>query len=94
VTPYRQLLGKTLSEPILILECIQGLILLCLWPLAVDKQAEDASWNYCGLVTNAAARMGLQNDNAQRNAASSIEQGLESRIRAKTWMACLKINAT
>ncbi|ODQ69037.1 hypothetical protein LIPSTDRAFT_76533 [Lipomyces starkeyi NRRL Y-11557] len=90
VTPYRLLLGKTLAEPIANLECIQGLVLLCLWPLAVDRQSEDSSWNYCGLVTNAAVRMGLHRETTESRAASSLKLGSEAMAHAKTWMACLK----
>ena len=93
VASYRGLLGKVLAEEITALESIQGIVLLCLWPLAVDKQTLDPTWNYCGLVTNAAMRMGLHKDGTNRNITRSPISKTEARIRAKTWMACMKVNS-
>ncbi|PMD32666.1 hypothetical protein L207DRAFT_571949 [Hyaloscypha variabilis F] len=93
VTPYRELLGEVLAGPITTLESIHGIIMLCLWPLAVDRQSHDSSWNYCGLVTNAAMRMGLHKDGTDSNRARSRIPKTEAMIRANTWMACLKVNS-
>ncbi|KAE9369861.1 hypothetical protein N431DRAFT_493580 [Stipitochalara longipes BDJ] len=93
VTPYRNLLGKVLAEPITTLESIHGIIMLCIWPLAVDRQPEDSSWNYCGLVTNAAIRMGLHKDGTESNSNRNPIPKTEATIRANTWMACLKVNS-
>ncbi len=86
VAPYRELLGKVLAGPITTLESIHGIIMLCLWPLAVDKQSQDSSWNYCGLVTNAALRMGLHKDGAESNSTRSRIPKTDAMIRANTWM--------
>lgn len=93
IAPYRQLLGNVLAGPIRDLESIQGLIFLCLWPLPVGSQTEDPSWNYCGLLTNAAIRMGLHTTGAAEDGTQSSTPIAELRLRSKTWMACLKVNA-
>ncbi|KAK0102532.1 hypothetical protein ONS95_006145 [Cadophora gregata] len=87
--PYRSLLEKTMMAPLNALEPIQGGVLLCVWPLNVRKQIYDPSWNYCGLVTNAAIRMGLHRSGGYRR--DNISP-LESRAQSKTWMACCFLN--
>ncbi len=37
---YRDLLGKTMVESIIAVETVQAIILLCFWPLSVDRQLE------------------------------------------------------
>lgn len=87
--PYRSLLGKTLVEPIHSIEPIQAIALLCFWPLSVPRQVDDPSWNYCGIVTNAAMRMGL-NKMACGAQGSSTKDFVS--IKEKTWMACVYAN--
>jgi hypothetical protein len=93
VEPYRKLLSLALLGPILELNLLHGIILLCFWPLSVTKQIYDPSWNYCGLVTNAALQMGLQNFTARGAAILRRQSEREQAIRAKTWMACVQLNA-
>ncbi|KAH7400080.1 hypothetical protein BKA64DRAFT_474204 [Cadophora sp. MPI-SDFR-AT-0126] len=87
--PYRSLLEKTMMAPLNALEPIQGGVLLCVWPLNVRKQIYDPSWNYCGLVTNAAIRMGLHRSGGHRRENISPT---EIRAQSKTWMACCFLN--
>ncbi|PVH89438.1 hypothetical protein DL98DRAFT_565488 [Cadophora sp. DSE1049] len=87
--PYRSLLEKTMMAPLNALEPIQGGVLLCVWPLNVRKQIYDPSWNYCGLVTNAAIRMGLHRSGGYRRENISPT---EIRAQSKTWMACCFLN--
>jgi hypothetical protein len=93
VEPYRSMLGSVLMGHILELNLLHGIILLCFWPLSVTKQIYDPSWNYCGLLTNAALQMGLQNSTPGGDAIWSRLSEREQAIRAKTWMACIQINA-
>ncbi|KAE8442768.1 hypothetical protein EG329_002856 [Mollisiaceae sp. DMI_Dod_QoI] len=85
--PYRTLLGQTLVDQIFSLESIQALALLCFWPLSVPRQVEDPSWNYCGLMTNAALKLGL-------NKAQASSQDPIIRTRRKTWIAVVQVNCT
>ncbi|KAH6690232.1 hypothetical protein BKA61DRAFT_286827 [Leptodontidium sp. MPI-SDFR-AT-0119] len=86
---YRNLLEKTLMAPLNTLEPIQAGIILCVWPLNPEKQVYDPSWNYCGLVTNAAIRMGLHRSGGYRR--ENINSP-EFRTQSKTWMACCFVN--
>ena len=79
--------------PILELDLLHGIVLICFWPLPVAKQIYDPSWSYCGLLTNAALQMGLQNSIARGDSILNIQPEKEQVIRAKTWMACVQINA-
>ncbi|TVY81957.1 Transcriptional regulatory protein SEF1 [Lachnellula suecica] len=84
---YRILLGRTLVEHIFYLESIQALTTLCFWPLSVRRQVEDPSWNYCGLITHAARKMGI--DKVQTNSPDRT-----SKIKRKTWIAIVQANCT
>ncbi|CZT47233.1 uncharacterized protein RSE6_07770 [Rhynchosporium secalis] len=86
---YRNLLEKTLMAPLNTLAPIQAGILLCVWPLNPEKQVYDPSWNYCGLVTNAAIRMGLHRSGGYRRENISPS---EFRAQSKTWLACCFVN--
>lgn len=82
---YRGILSGTFIEPFHhSLESIQAIILICIWPLAVPRQVDDPTWNYCGLVTNAAVRMGINRLDLRREG-SHLDKGLS--IKNKTWMA-------
>ncbi|KAF8850816.1 hypothetical protein BDZ45DRAFT_751319 [Acephala macrosclerotiorum] len=85
--PYRILLGRTLVEQIFYLESIQALTLLCFWPLSVCRQVDDPSWNYCGIITHAARKMGL--DKVRTNSFDRI-----SKIKRKTWIAIVQANCS
>jgi hypothetical protein len=82
---YRSILSGTFIEPFHhSLESIQAIILICIWPLAVPRQVDDPTWNYCGLVTNAAVRMGINRLDLRREG-SHLDKGIS--IKNKTWMA-------
>jgi hypothetical protein len=83
--PYNSLLGETLVGPITSIESIQAIVLICYWPLSIDKQLEDPSWNYCGLATHAATRLRL-------NRVDNLKKDRVSVERRKTWLACVKLN--
>lgn len=88
---YKNLLGKILAGHILEIETLQGLVLLCFWPLVVERQGEDPTWNYCGLITNAALKLGLHRVDSALT--QSLDLSTLAKTRAKTWMACLRINS-
>jgi hypothetical protein len=87
--PYLSLLGKTLVEPIYSIEPIQAIALRCFWPLSVPRQVDDPSWNYCGFMTSAAMRMGL--NRVTWDTQGSSPKGVIN-IKRKTWMACVYAN--
>lgn len=86
---YRALLARTLIEPQTSIEFVQAIVLLLFWPLAVNRQAEDPSWNLCGMVTNVAMKLAIHRLRA------NDRQGLSEKaawIRRKTWLACVQAN--
>lgn len=89
VDDYRVLLERTLMGRLIDIEPIQAGILLCFWPLHVQKQIYDPSWNYCGLLTNAAIKLGFHRIGAHGRDRGSVGN---FRMKAKTWMACCFIN--
>ncbi|KAF2499546.1 hypothetical protein BU16DRAFT_524023 [Lophium mytilinum] len=91
ISSYQSLVEKTLMGRILALEPVQAGVLLCYWPLAVEKQSYDPSWNYCGLITNAAIKIGLHKG-VIRLPQTLIEN--DSRSQLKTWLACFFINCS
>ncbi|KAH8807576.1 hypothetical protein F5884DRAFT_789570 [Xylogone sp. PMI_703] len=93
VGSYRTLLGSVLVGSIESLDVLQAIILLCFWPLFVRRQGHDPTWNYCGLITNAALHMRLHSyANGSFDSISKCSEK-ESRIRAITWMACVQIHS-
>ena len=67
------------------IEQIQAVVILCFWPLTVERQVEEPSWNYCGLITNAALKLGIHK-------ATPRTSEYESYIWKKTWSACVYAN--
>ncbi len=89
--PYKDLLGRTvLSSPIALLT-VQGLLYLCTWPVPVEYQARDQSWNLSGIATNAALYMGLHKPR-HPPALRSIGVFGKSPMRSITWLACFYIS--
>jgi hypothetical protein len=91
--PYQDLLARTIIAPILTLATIQGLVLLCIWPLAVAKQQYDPSWNYCGLLTNAATKLGIHKCSMVTDGQETPSED-DARVHLKTWMACYLVNCS
>lgn len=88
---YRALLSRALIEPQTSIEFVQAVILLLFWPLAVNRQAEDPSWNLCGMVTNVAMKLAIHRLRV------NDRQGLSEKsawIRRKTWLACVQANCS
>ncbi|PVH71679.1 hypothetical protein DL98DRAFT_577264 [Cadophora sp. DSE1049] len=86
VTGYRDVLSKTLLEPMNTIESIQAILMLCIWPFDFWRKIEDPSWSYCGFATNAATRMRINESCTHGLSAKSI------RIKKKTWLACIHVN--
>lgn len=87
------MIGSVFVGPIFQLHLIQGIVLLCFWPLSVTKQIYDPTWNYCGLITNAALKMALQNVTKEKDAVLDKSLAGAQESHAKTWMACVQVNA-
>ncbi|KAK0110874.1 hypothetical protein ONS96_002461 [Cadophora gregata f. sp. sojae] len=86
VTGYRDILSKTLLEPMNTIESIQAILMFCVWPFDFWRKIEDPSWSYCGFATNAATRLRINESCAHGCLAKN------ARIRKKTWLACVHVN--
>ncbi|KAG4416382.1 hypothetical protein IFR04_010491 [Cadophora malorum] len=86
VTGYRDILSKTLLEPMNTIESIQAILMLCVWPFDFWRKIEDPSWSYCGFATNAATKLRIHENCTHGLSAKS------NRIRKKTWLACIHVN--
>jgi len=56
-------------------------------------QIDDPTWNYCGLLTNAAMKLGLHKI-CMANNDQDMTAKQHTRVRLKTWMACYSINCS
>lgn len=79
--PYQRYLGKVLRTAPMSIQSVQALLLLCTWPLAVEFQALDPSWNISAITIAASVRQGLGASRLPSN-----EWDL------RTWMACFSVN--
>lgn len=87
VEAYKALLGKAILATPLTLPIIQGLLYICSWPLAVEYQARDHSWNLIGMAVNAAQYSGLHKSTHPPSLRSVGVFG-DSPIRSTLWLAC------
>jgi len=92
LAPYQQLLASHLIRPIHKLPIIHAILILCFWPLPVNKQPDDPTWNYCGLITNAAINIGLHRPGREREYGfpRSTERDIE--LRSRTWLQIFQLN--
>lgn len=88
---YRNLLAHTLLNAIEAIETIQAILLLCFWPLSVERQPDDPSWYYCGMITNAAMKMDIHQITGFDGTKSDFTEK-QIRIRRLTWIACVYSN--
>ncbi|RDW76935.1 hypothetical protein BP6252_04988 [Coleophoma cylindrospora] len=92
-SPYQDILARALLTPVQHIAQIQALILLCFWPLPVATQKDDPSWNYCGLLTNAAVRLGLHKS-SMAGKTRNFTTKEDPAIISKTWIACYILNCS
>lgn len=91
---YEALLSTTMGKPIRSIQTVHAFLVLCLWPLHVVNESDDPSWNYIGLVMNAAMQLGLHLDCRQDlfgyDSVEADEASMD--VRNMTWMACFQIS--
>lgn len=95
VAPHQSLLSTVVKIAIQSVQQIHALILLCHWPVPLTRQSEDPSWNYCGMVMNAAMQMGLHQPGSRSELYGygySNAPRTSTEIRTMTWMACFSIS--
>ena len=83
---YEPLLGSCLVKPIISLSSIHAILILVTWPFPVQAQPQDPTWNYCGLITNAARFLGLHEPGMEKEYGFPRATPREVDLRSKTWL--------
>ena len=86
IQPYEQLLSSYLVRAIHSLNTIHAIMILVTWPLPVKRQPEDPTWNYCGLIINAAICIGLHRPGREKEFGFSRAIQKDVELRSKTWL--------
>ena len=86
IAPYEQLLSAYLVRPMHSLLTIQAILILCHWPLPTPLQSQDPSWNFLGMITNAAVAIGLHRPGHEREFGFPDLTLREVELRTKTWL--------
>lgn len=79
-------------------EPLHALLLLCLWPIPQTRLMYDPSWNFVGLVTNAAMQLNFHNPVAPGSEAihwkgfsDTLGSEITTELKALTWLGCFWI---
>ncbi len=99
IAPHENLLAPLVHSAIHSLQTIHALLILCTWPVPKITQARDPSWNYIGLVVNAAMQLTLHQPLRRPESfdryvgwyMSSLHD-VSTQIKALTWLSCFNIN--
>ena len=83
---YEPLLGSCLVKAIFSLSTLHAILILVTWPIPVQSQAQDPTWNYCGLITNAARLLGLHEPGREKEYGFPRATPREVELRSKTWL--------
>lgn len=74
------------------LSTIHAILIICTWPLPVQKQPDDPSWNYCGLITNAAVNIGLHQPGREREYGFPRATPQDVSLRSRTFLYVFRLN--
>ena len=91
LVPFKGLLSEYLVSPFRSERTIQALLLLCTWPFPVNMQADDPSWNYCGMAVAAALQRGLK---PSLGTAFQDPAADDASLKIKTWLGCFVVSTT
>ncbi|KAH8175147.1 fungal specific transcription factor domain-containing protein [Sarocladium implicatum] len=90
--PYKKSLYDQVFVAPLPLYKVQALLLLCQWPLPVEKQPHDPSWLYAGLALHAARAMSLGRQEVISHM-RGMRLGPSSILnRVNTWLGCFYVS--
>ena len=91
---YEPLLGSCLLKAILSLSTMHAILIFATWPVPVQSQPQDPTWNYCGLITNAARLLGLHEPGREKEYGFPRATPREVELRSKTWLQIFHRNIT
>lgn len=89
---YEQLLSGYFIRPMLALSTLHAVLILCYWPLPVPLQAQDATLNYLGLLTNAATQLGLHRPGCEKEFGFLRATSKDVELRTRTWLHIFQLN--
>lgn len=92
--PFQDMVRTDVLQAPLPIQKIQALLLLCVWPLPVDKQHEDPSWLHSGIAVNAALYLGLHRSSPSqptRRISGFSGTPLEN---TTTWLGCFYVSGS
>lgn len=89
---YEELLSFCLVRPLLALKTFHALLILCYWPLQVPVQIQDPTWNYLGLITNAATQLGLHRPGSEKEFGFPRASARDVQLRTNTWLHIFQLN--
>ncbi|KAI1296425.1 hypothetical protein F5Y03DRAFT_293303 [Xylaria venustula] len=90
--PFQDMVKTGALQAPLPLQSILALLLLCMWPMPVERQLNDPSWLYSGIATNSALFLGLHRTGPQPPRGQNGLSGnpLE---RITAWLGCFYMNS-
>lgn len=91
---YEQLLASHVVRAIHSIHTIHAILPLLSWPLPVKAQPEDPSWNFCGLITNAARVLGYHEPGREKEYGFPRATSNDIALRSKTWLDIFHKNMT
>ncbi|KAH8883028.1 hypothetical protein GQ53DRAFT_830986 [Thozetella sp. PMI_491] len=97
LNPIRRMVMAAAYDTENILQQIQALLILCIWPLPYGATIDDPAWMYCGIITHKALRIGLHRLHTKHEfehtyrPRAARDRELE-RVRRNTWAACFIVN--
>ncbi len=91
---YEPLLGSCLMKPMLSLSTMHAILIFVTWPTPVQAQPQDPTWNYCGLITNAARLLGLHEPGREKEFGFPRATRREVELRSKTWLQIFHCSIT
>jgi len=76
----------------LLLQSIQAVHMIAMWPLPNRMQPEDPSYNYAGIITNAALHIGLHAPGFEREYGFPKVTRVDTELRTQTWLSLFNHN--
>ena len=90
-----KLVAAAIALPPRSVEVIQGLLVLCMWPLPFYTTKQDPALLYSGIAVQASLQMGLHRPGFTRDFVDSYKKsvmGESEDVKSSTWLACYIIS--
>ena len=95
--PFEHLIANLLLRGLQNLKDLQGLLMICQWPLELRTRSDDPSWMYIGFTINSALHMGLEKVEIEvltNHHSEDMLPNLQSaKYRRRTWLKIFQISS-